>query len=71
MNNPVQNAYSSHAACEVEIFVILVKGFWPLYNVTGSSALVVERVLDISVYFTIFITIIINIIFITFVIIYC
>ena len=31
-----RGAYRTHAASEVELFVILVSGFWPLYNVTGN-----------------------------------
>ena len=67
-----RGAYRNHVTYLVELFVILVNSFRPLYSLTGNSVLVVVSVLDLSLYFIIFviiiITIIINIIFITFII---
>ena len=56
--------YSTPTACEVELFLILVKGLWPLYNVIRSSVLIAVRVLFLPLYF---ITIIIIIFIITFI----
>ena len=67
-----RGAYRNHVTYLVELFVILVNSFRPLYSLTGNSVLVVVSVLDLSLHFIIFviiiITIIINIIFITFII---
>ena len=70
-----RGVYSTLTACEVELFLILVKGLWPLYNVIRSSVLIAVRVLFLSPCFIIIIIIVIfiitfifNIIFIIFII---
>ena len=67
-----RGAYRNHMTSLVELFMILVNSFRPLYSLTGNSVLVVMSALDLSLHFIIFfiiiITIIINIIFITFII---
>ena len=65
-----RDAYRTHKTSEMELIVILINCFRPLYNVTKSSVLVVG-VLDLPLHFiitiiiVIILTIIINIIFMT------
>ena len=52
----------------MELFLILLKGFWPLYDVKRSSVLVVVELLCLPLHFILPIIIIIIIIIIVFVV---
>ena len=61
--------YTTHTIFQMELFVILVNGLRPLYNLISGSILVVGGVLNLPLHFIhIGIIIVINIIFITFII---
>ena len=51
--------YWTLTASEMELFLILLKGFWPLYNVKRSSVLVVVELLCLPLHFILPIIIII------------
>ena len=52
----------------MELFLILLKGFWPLYDVKRSSVLVVVELLCLPLHFILPIIIIIIIVFVVFVV---
>ena len=51
--------HRTHAASRVDLFLMLVSGFWPLYNVTRRSVWIAVSVPDLLLHFTIIIIIII------------
>ena len=71
MNKPFQSVYKTLKASQVVLFLILLKGFQPLYNVIRSSVWIVVGVSYLPLHFImsviiiiIIITFIVNIIFI-------
>ena len=59
MNKPFQSVYKTLKASQVELFLILLKGFQPLHNVTRSSVLIVVGVSYLPLHFVMIVTIII------------